>query len=515
MGYSVFDTDASVFFVGGRGDKSGRTALAGGCTQGWWDSECMGGSDAQKAAAMAKLMGVNGEPVIDEAGCAFTASNKRITKAGCFADAEAGMVAYAVETPVADVNLATKRYRITAVDTGGNWVEIGDATGSDATVTVRVGGAFATLHGAFDSTDAGVRNVTIFTNLDEVLSASVDVDTGGGTVPQNSFKKVVGYKVVPGDIGRGGGLYQSALEILKAGAVDTGKCVTLDANSGSFEVLNIAVDNVVFENVQLCDTASGKQAVVFTGTPTGVIFRNCRFVDVEGVYGSRADAVVVEACYSHVRMHHFLCRGYGNLIIGCVGKMGGSLNAVYVCASGLSTTVAVHVAGCLCVGSSGCGKAPLRAVASPCSIIATGNTFYGFNGEGCQLNGGDFIIAYDNVFVVAAGACGVRCVAYVGGAGSLMEANNCWATVEGSALTFVSNDAGISEPPVMSEASMEADPEFAGAGDCDYRVRNAAVLRGGRADIAENSGQMGAVIQAYEFARRSRIMNPARMGIMR
>ena len=29
------------------------------------------------------------------------------------------------------------------------------------------------------------------------------------------------------------------------------------------------------------------------------------------------------------------------------------------------------------------------------------------------------------------------------------------------------------------------------------------------------AGQMGAVIQAYEFARRSRIMNPARMGIMR
>jgi hypothetical protein len=393
--------------------------------------------------------------VIDEAGCAFTASDKRITKAGCFADAEAGMVAYAVETPVADVNLATKRYRITAVD------------------------------------------------------------TGGGTVPQNSFKKVVGYKVVPGDIGLGGGLYQSALEILKAGAVDTGKCVTLDANGGSFEVLNIAVDNVVFENVQLCDTASGKQAVVFTGAPTGVIFRNCRFVDVDGVYGSRADAVVVEACYSHVRMHHFLCRGYGNVIIGCVGKMGGSLNAVYVCASGLSTAAAVHVAGCLCVGSAGCGKAPLRTIAAPCNIIAIGNTFYGFNGEGCQLNGGDFVIAYDNVFVVAAGACGVRCVAYGGGAGSLMEANNCWATVDGSALTFVLNEAGISEPPVMSEASMEADPEFAGAGDCDYRVRNAAMLRGGKADIAGNAGQMGAVIQAYEFARRSRIMNPARMGIMR
>ena len=55
MSTPVFWDNESVFFVGGRGDKSGRSANAGGCTKQWWDGECPNGTDAEKAAAMAKL----------------------------------------------------------------------------------------------------------------------------------------------------------------------------------------------------------------------------------------------------------------------------------------------------------------------------------------------------------------------------------------------------------------------------------------------------------------------------
>jgi hypothetical protein len=131
------------------------------------------------------------------------------------------------------------------------------------------------------------------------------------------------------------------------------------------------------------------------------------------------------------------------------------------------------------------------------------------------LNGGDLVIAYDNIFAVAPGAYGVRCVAYGGGAGSLVERHNCWCTTDGSPLTFVKNDANITEPPVMAAESVEADPDFVNAAGHNLRPRNPKVLRGGRADVEGSANQIGAVVQAYEFARRARMANAGRTGVVK
>ena len=63
-------------------------------------------------------------------------------------------------------------------------------------------------------------------------------------------------------------------------------------------------------------------------------------------------------------------------------------------------------------------------------------------------------------------------------------------------------------------AVVEADPDFVDSANGDFRVRNPAVLRGGMPETQGNVRQMGAVLQEYQFARRARVMNAGRAGIV-
>ena len=113
------------------------------------------------------------------------------------------------------------------------------------------------------------------------------------------------------------------------------------------------------------------------------------------------------------------------------------------------------------------------------------------------------------------GGYGVHCITWSSGAGSLEENYNCWCTTDGSALTFVNNEANITEPPEMAADSIEVDPDYADAANGDFRVRNPLVLCGGMPDAEGNVTQMGAVLQEYQFAKRARVMNAGRAGIVK
>ena len=502
MADPVFYSEASVFFVGGNGDKSGRTSLAGGCTRDWWDGECSGGTDAEKLAAMGKLM-VDGGPVVDEGECAFTSSNNRISKAGVFSGAEVGMVAYVVETPVAGVNLATMRYRVTDVDASGDWIEIGDATGSDATVTVKVGGAFDTLQNALDETDASLHGVDIYTNLSEVLASSVDVDSGG-SVLKNTFKRIVGYRTVPGDMGIGGAYYESVMSVLQNGTINAGKCVSLDADGGSYPVVDMdGADNVVFENLHL-HGSNGYDAVCFTSVAANVAFINCRFSDVQQVNNTAASHVLFEGCYSDddIGNHHYICRGENNVLIGCVGKMATLTNLCnFVGTSGM-------IVGCVAVG----GQFGVRISTSGAGAVVMGNTFYGTESKGIMCDGGDGVVAVDNIFCLATDAVGIY--SRLGGS-ILLNDYNCFIETNGTALTAVGSEYGGGEAPVVGLHSVEVDCDFVDAVNFDFRVRNPAVLRGGRPGVDGTAGVIGAIGQAYQFAAKARMVNRGRIGIIR
>ena len=130
---SVFEYEASVFFVGGTGSKAG-SGNSGGCTRAWLDGNF---------SELADIMGSNGAPLIAETGCTYDDDEGRITKAsaGEFAGAEVGMVAYISD---GDVDITTDRYEITDVDPSGDWVEVSniDADDNATGVTINIGGAF-------------------------------------------------------------------------------------------------------------------------------------------------------------------------------------------------------------------------------------------------------------------------------------------------------------------------------------------------------------------------------------
>jgi hypothetical protein len=503
MGYPVFYGYASVFFVGGNGDKSGRTALAGGCTRDWWDGQCPNGTDAEKAAAMGKLM-VDGAPVIDETNCAYSAAMHRITKAGCFAGAEAGMAAYVVETPTPGVRLETMRYRITDVDAAGDWIAIGDATGADATVTVKVGGAFDALQNALDETDAGSHSVCIFTNLSETLGGPIDVDAGGGDVMRNTFKRIVGYHTVPGDMDRGGAWCESPLDILRNGAIDADRCVVLDGSGGGFAALVFnGVDNVVLENLALRDTG-GQNAISFSTVCRNIVFGNCRFTGVHIVINTEAEHVLFDRCYSHddITGHHYNLRGNNNMLLGCVGRMATGTNLCNVLSK------AGNVIGCIAVG----GQFGVRVVNAGGYATVLNNTFFGTEVDGVLFDAGDGAMVVNNIFCLSPGAVGV----YVRGGGSVVVSDyNCFIASDGAPLTATGNGYAGGELPIEGPHSLEADPEFANAGSYDLRPRSAAVLRGGRPGPDGTATVIGAIGQAYRFDRRARMVNAGRMGILR
>ncbi len=506
MSTPVFWDNESVFFVGGRGDKSGRSADAGGCTKQWWDSQCPNGTDAEKAAAMAKLMGTDGEPIIDVSGAAYTESNNRITRTNIAMGVEVGMVAYVVESDTPDEYVETGRYVITDRDTDDDWIECEGIEGDyDTDVDVVIGGAFDTLQNALDETDANRHSVAIRTNLSETLGGSVNVDAGGDVL-RNTFKRVIGYRTVPGDMSPGGAYYESALEILQNGSIDSSRCVELDADGGSYSVLDIdGVDNLVFENLHLKNTNAGVSgdAVYFSSVARNIVLRNCRFSDVVQVINTEADHVLFDGCYSHddIPGHHHTFLGNNNVLLGCVANLEPNNLCNFVNHSGA-------VIGCVTVG----GQFGVRVISAGAAVLVVGNTFYNTGSKGVLCDGCDSVVVINNIFCLAPGAIGI----YSRNGGSVLYNDyNCFIESDGTPLTVAGSEYSGGEVPVKGAHSVEVDPDFVDAANGDFRVRNPLLLRGGRPGPDGRAAVIGAIGQEYQFAARARMVNQGRAGIIR
>ena len=190
---SIFSTEASIFFVGGTGTKAGN-ANCGGCTKDWFDTSFTQLSD---------IMSDNGAPLIAVTGGTFTNATKRVFQTSAFSGAQIGMVAY-----VAGTNIVTDRYKITDVISSSE-IELSGigASGDNYDTTVNIGGAFDDLQNALDDTSAVNYDCDIYVNKDTILTDTIDVDTGGGSVVRNTHKRISGFHIVPGDMNYGGQYY--------------------------------------------------------------------------------------------------------------------------------------------------------------------------------------------------------------------------------------------------------------------------------------------------------------------
>lgn len=458
MSTQVFSEEQSVFFVGGRGNKSGRIANAGGCTKAWWDAEVAATS---KAEAMAKLMTAVGSPIITFTGASYTVADDRITSLGAFDDAEIGMVVYVIETPVETVDVETGRYKITDVDVGGDWIECDGINGTgDATVDIEIGGAFDELNNACDDTIATSYSVWIHTNLAETLTAAVTIGAGGNNT-KNTFKRILGFNTVPGDMDRGGTYYESPFEILLNGIIDSSKTVLIDADGDvtDFEHFDITGDNLIFENLHFYNSAD-KEAILFSGRPFNIVLRNCRFSDVKSAFNSTADHILVDSCYTHndFSNHSYITLGMNTVFLNCAGNNGAGKTFINIVATSGS------VIGCLVVG----GQYGVQFINAGANGLVMNNTFYDTTAQGVRINNGAAVVVLNNIFALATGAVGL----YAETTGSFMYNDyNCFIESDGTALTVGSHGSGY-EAPVIGPHSIALDPLFVNPADGNFRLQD-------------------------------------------
>lgn len=497
---SVFQRKKTVIFASD--GETGAGSHPSGWTEDQWDIECPNHTEAEHRSAMNKLMYFSdeGTPIVDATGVSYDYGDDEFTLVGVYAmGVRAGMLANIHNTAN---EIDEDIYEITAVDT--NTFECANLTfagtpGND-TVSVVIGG-MSFVQETLDETDATDHGVTIYIKDVDVLTASIDVNLGGGNNTKNTFKKIVGFNTSPGDMNYGGTYYESPIEILQNGSIDSTKTVLFDANDGAFELINIDADNIVIENLHLSNNDENTAAVLFSNTPKNIVFRNCRFSHTKHVSISAADSMLFDSCLAiDLSWNHYSPRGSNNVILNCVSDVIAGANWLTVV-----SIDGTQVIGCLVLN----GAQGIRVIGN--TIVAMNNTFYDQTLYGINLDNAETGIVFNNIFALNPGAVGLMIAA----AGSFIYNDyNCFIESDGTPLTVGDNGSGY-EVPVKGKHSVQVDPDFVDAANGDFRVRNPIVLRGGKPVPNGKAAVIGAIDQEYQFAQRARVMNAGRAGIIR
>ncbi len=456
MSTPVDEQEASIRFVM---DEISSPENAGGCTQAWWDTECPDGTEAEYAAAMAKLMDVDtGAPISGGTLVVYTAVGNTLAQAGIHVGVEVGMVAYVQIDPPGFPDVDEGAYKVTAV--GVDEITCAGIDGADCTVLVAVGGANAELQEAFDRAPATNYNSVIYV---QSHPAATFLHPTPGNSAKNTFVRVVGFNTVPGDMDRGGAYYESPFEILQNGSIDPTKTVSLSTGGAAVPVLsvpNLSV-NVIFENFHLSDSGASTAAVEFTGTPKNIVFRNCRFSDGARVMGTTADALLMDSCFAKdIVNQHYNITGDNNILMHCVSEV--SATKTFAIAVGVEDC---RVIGCLAVG----GARGVRVFTKDVTVL--GNTFYGQTWCGVDLSDAGRAIVLNNIFDLAPGATGLYAVT----AGSFINDYNCFIETDGTPLTIGVHGAGTA--PVLGPHSIEVDPLFVDADANNFRLMSNSLCR--------------------------------------
>lgn len=376
-------------------------------------------------------------------------------------------------------------------------------------------GPFPTIARALASADGGdminikKNNGYKLDNIDQIaepLSA-----TGSGDMANNIKIRINGFHTTPGDMDAGGQYHQSPYEAYLDG-IDSDCIVDIDGNGSAFSVMEIdAKENIEFGNLYLhnTDTLTGNHCVCVKNQSDGLGFERCFFDDayrgIAGVNNANApvDALLIKNCY-----------GGPNFAKGALAKVTGVLNFIIGCVLDVNTTkggIAVEGSGGILDNLVINGG---NAVTANGSVCIEHNTIYNSLFSAVFVhNASASAIVRNNILVPDKDANAINI--HTAG-GSVRNDYNCIWGADGNQLAtpFNTNKLG-GTAPVLGDNSVEADPEFVGVGSGDFRPRNPLVLRGGQEDVAGNLGQMGAILQRYQFGQRGRTVNLARLGIIR
>jgi len=193
----IWQSDAAILFIGGRGTKAGDMYAGGGCTATLW------GDLKNPNKTLSDIMGTNGEPLSDPStwtgSFPCTTSNDggltRLTKTGGFSSCIAGLIANVVFTgPLAGY---TGRYAVTAAS--ADYIVINLTYPGAGNADIKVGGAFDYIQTASDNSYANSgttpNDVYILTNKARTFTGvgnQIDVDVGCGSGQYGTWKRIVG-----------------------------------------------------------------------------------------------------------------------------------------------------------------------------------------------------------------------------------------------------------------------------------------------------------------------------------
>ena len=473
---TIFETEDSVFFVGGTGTKAGNVN-AGGCTKAWYDANY---------TALTDIMSSNGAALIAEVNCTYTHSSTRITKSGAFGNAKVGMVAY-----IAGTNITIGRYKITAVDPSGNYVDVSGivATGDNTDTTINVGGAFDKLQNALDNTEASNYGVDIFTNKGETFSAAedqIDVDTGGGNGSANTWKRIIG-------------IDDSGAELPR------GSYVTIDANNKAAHVFVVNdLNNIEFRHIYAYNAGSGKYGWYYSSGTTvyGLTLKDCKSTDCDyGIYMSGSvirGIAVVGGYYSGDVRAILFGSAYNYSLIGAEVDVTASNQAIWCGGSGTGLII-----GCI-IRKNGSGDGIYHNGGG--LLFVVNNTFFKV-ANGIAFNHSNLkLVEYNNIFYIQSASSGK---AINRTSGSIAYSDySCLHAIDGEP-TANGRWGGGGKP----KHAIEEDPGFEDY--LYYRPLNPKVLRGGKLDWRGEPSLMGSNLQKYQFAQRARMMSFGRLPVIR
>lgn len=114
------------------------------------------------------------------------------------------------------------------------------------------------------------------------------------------------------------------------------------------------------------------------------------------------------------------------------------------------------------------------------------------------------LIEYNNIFIPA-----------TKNIPAIFRNGNGSITFSGFGCAYCINDNSILDVPYSGQNGLNVNPQFADAANNDFRSRNPLVLRGGMPNLSDNTTQIGAIMQKYQFANRGQYANPGRISIFK
>ena len=492
---TIFNTNDAVFFVGGRGAKTGDADAGGGAAKEAWE----GVLDEN----LANVMGTNGEPLSDssawsgsKSACNITNNGNgevRITRTGAFSLCTAGLIANVDFYSV----YPDGRYEVTAVDGSGNYIDIDLTFTNIEMCDVKVGGAFDKLQTALDNTDAdagALHNVTIFTNKPETLSGvgdRIDVDTGGGNGLAGTLKRIIGVD-------------DDGAELAEGSYVD------FDGNGQSCHVFKIFnVQCIELRHICAFNSADTHCGFYITASSycQGFLLRDCKSSGCKcGLYSGTfyiRGLTIIGGYYSSATGTALCfdgCRWVNILSVEIVG------DSIGVLIDGDVIGVLL-IDGCV-LRKTGNYNGGVYSDCWDTFVIVRNCVFYNID-DSIKLNDPESrLVQCNNIFVLHTATTG-KIINRTAGAIKYSDYSCAWA-VDGA--PSASDRWGGSGKP---EHAIEENPQFVDASNGNFRPRNQNVLRGGKPDIADNTTEIGAVLQEYQFTQRAKAVNLGRLQIIR